>query len=657
MKNLALFRLNRWLIFTLVVTLIGCKSEGPVKSSVTETIDVTALDPHSYANFNEVHTQHLYLELEVNFTNQKIYGVARHTLINRKATKAIFDINGPVIQKVTLGPKGKEVEADFVIGKMDKDSILGQPLIVTITPSTKYVNIYYQTGDECAALEWSSQEEKDRPFVYSQGQAILTRSWIPLQDSPNVRITYQAKVTVPKGLMALMSAENPKKTNEQGLYNFSMKQPIPSYLIALTIGKYSYHSYNERCGVYADSEVLPKAAEEFSELPEMMAAAENLYGPYAWGRYDLMVQHPSFPFGGMENPRLTFVSPSIISGDKSLVSVIAHELAHSWSGNLVTNASWNDFWLNEGFTVYLEHRIMEYLKGQEYSNILCEIEFDELNQELKEIKASEHPEDARLKLNLTNRNPDDGMTSVAYVKGAYFLKTLEAKIGRTKMDAFLKGYFKKFAFQNITTETFYDYLHSQLLTVQGISFNTDEWLYLNELPKNMVKIQSKDLDTMRLLAKKTNQGENIFAPVKKFKWVEKKYKKKRQLKSFKKVYFTVQLDPKKYNTQMWQTYLRSLDSTLSTSTLNTIDESVGFSHANNEIRFEWYMVCLKNNHWAIKEGLSEFLRNIGRRKYVLPLFKELLRHPKERNWTAELYRNAKANYHSVTRKSVERLMK
>jgi aminopeptidase N len=320
-----------------------------------------------------------------------------------------------------------------MIGKWDKDSILGQPLLISIKPGTKYINIYYETTEKTEAIDWLAPnltEGEDLPFMYTQGQAILTRTWIPIQDSPTNRLTYSADVHVPEEMMAIMSASNPTKKAVDGKYHFEMKQPIPCYLIALASGNIEYRSLGNNCGVYAEPKVLGKAANELVDLPRMMRAAEGLYGPYKWDQYDVLVLPYSFPFGGMENPRLTFLSPTVIAGDRSLVSVVAHELAHSWSGNLVTNASWEDFWLNEGFTVYFENRIMEELFGKDVADILALIEFAELQDELKTIAKSKYPQDAQLKLELRGRNPDDGMTDIAYVKGAFFLKTLEEKVGR-----------------------------------------------------------------------------------------------------------------------------------------------------------------------------------------------------------------------------------
>jgi leukotriene-A4 hydrolase len=538
---------------------------------------------------------------------------------------------------------------------MDTDSILGQPLVVTIPSGTEYINIYYQTSERCDALEWIEAEHTSSgkfPFLYSQGQAILTRTWIPIQDSPANRFTYDATLHVPKGMMALMSAENPKKKSTDGTYHFEMKLPIPSYLIALTVGDIGYRALDKRCGVYAEAPMLERAAKEFQDLPKMITAAESLYGPYAWGQYDVIVQHQSFPFGGMENPMLTFINPSIVAGDRSLVSVIAHELAHSWSGNLVTNESWNDFWLNEGFTVYIEHRIMEELYGKELSNTLCEIEHFELIEELKTIASSTHPEDSRLYLSLKGRNPDDGMTSVAYVKGAYFLKTLEATVGRRKMDAFVKAYFDQYKFKTIRTELFHTFLNKNLLYPNNIEFNTDEWFYLEGLPMNSITIKSKRLELMRSYAERTNRGEDIFAPVKKIRWVKVKGKKKKRKETY-----TEQLNTKAFITQEWQTYLRSLSLSIDTATLDQMDRYAKFSEANNELKFEWFLLNIRKENRSIRAKLKTFLIETGRRKYILPLYRALAVYPTDKQWAIGVFKQAQGGYHSVSRNSISEVFK
>ncbi len=643
------FRLNSILIIASLL-LFSCKTETDKNATMTESINVSVQDPHSYSNINEIRTKHLSLDLEINFENKTMYGVARHQMSDSKANTAIFDINGQVIQKITIGKKGAEKEADFVIGKIDSDSILGQPLVVSIPRGTKYINIYYQTTDRCDALEWIEAENTASgkyPYLYSQGQAILTRTWIPLQDSPSNRFTYDATLHVPKGLMALMSAENPKYKSPKGIYHFEMNLPIPSYLIAITVGDISYKALDKQCGVYAESPMLNRAVKEFQDLPRMIDAAEMLYGPYAWGRYDVIVQHKSFPFGGMENPMLTFINPSIVAGDGSLVSVIAHELAHSWSGNLVTNESWNDFWLNEGFTVYIEHRIMEELYGKELSNTLCEIEHYELVQELKSIASSSHPEDSRLYLSLKGRNPDDGMTSVAYVKGAYFLKTLEATVGRKKMDGFVKDYFQYYKFKTIRTEIFHTFLNKKLLYPNNIEFNTDEWFYLEGLPLNSIAIKSKRLELMRDYADQTNRGDDIFAQVERYRWVKIKGKNKKRKESY-----MEQLDIKNFNTQEWQTYIRNLSLRIDTTHLDQIDQYAHFSEANDELKFEWFLLNIKKENRSIRSKLRVFLIETGRRKYILPLYRALCLNSKDKVWAKQVFNEAKGGYHSVSRNSI-----
>ena len=464
---------NFYCLIFLVGLLMSCDQKPSATETSTEKLADSTFDDHSYSNLREIHTTHLDLELEVNFQNKTIYGVARHTMNNNNSDTAIFDINGLLIQKVTLGTINHEKETDFVIGNMDKDSILGQPLLVTTRNKTQQINIYYQTTENSAALDWLDSNltsSKTKPFLYTQGQAILTRTWIPIQDSPSNRITYSAKVSVPDDLMAVMSAKNKRENISNGNYFFEMKKPIPSYLIALAVGDLSYQSLGPNTGFYCEPELAKACLFEFQDLQKMMQAAEKIYGKYQWGKYDLLVLPYSFPFGGMENPMLTFVNPTIITGDRSLTSVVAHELAHSWSGNLVTNHTWNDFWLNEGFTVYFEQRIMEELYGKDVSDILAAIEFYELQDELKTIASSNNPEDSRLFLNLKGRDPDDGMTDIAYVKGSFFLKTLEQKVGREKFDLFIKSYFKKHAFKTINSGDFINYLEENLLEKNKIKF-------------------------------------------------------------------------------------------------------------------------------------------------------------------------------------------
>lgn len=632
-------------LMILPLLLISCDDKTSVEQSKIVHINQQIRDAHSYANINEIRTKHLHLEMDVNFDSKIIYGVARHEMINNGADTAIFDLRNLTIQKVTIGKKGNEQNTSYVIGQEDKDSILGAPLFVKIDSSVQFINIYYQTNAQSAALDWLAPEQtkgKKFPYLYTQGQAILTRTWIPCQDSPSNRITYSADVKVPVELMALMSAKNPTSKSADGHYHFEMKQPIPAYLIALAVGNLQYKKLGENCGVYSEPEMIGQVAWEFQDLNAMILAAENLYGKYQWEQYDVIVLPYSFPFGGMENPRLTFANPTLLAGDRSLISVIAHELAHSWSGNLVTNATWEDFWLNEGFTVYFENRIMESMYGKEIADMLALVEFQELESEITEIHEGDHPEDTYLKLELNGRDPDDGMTSIAYVKGAFFLKTLEQKVGREKMDEFVNSYFHDFQFRTLTTEVFEKYLNEKLLRPNKIQFNTKEWLYGKGLPNNCIRIRSERYEDAQRLAKDFVAGKDIF----------KKYRKKSSRNPR-----TIQ-KRSDLTTQEWLAFIRELPRDLSLEQLRKLDDRFHFkSWGNAEIATEWYVLGIQANYPDIRLDMKQFLLKIGRRKFLLPIYKNLAKTPDNKAWARRVFEQAKPGYHAVSRVTIADLLK
>jgi aminopeptidase N len=633
-------------VFKALILLIGlnsCENTLTTTKKTTVSGNVALHDAHSYSNIQQIRTKHLHLDLDVDFERKTIYGVARHEMERLTATDtAIFDINGPEIQKVTIGPKGSEKETNFIIGTSRK--YIGQPLSVKIEKNTKFINIYYKTTENAAALDWmdpSLTAGKKHPYLYTQGEAILTRTWIPSQCTPANRITYSADVKVPESLMAVMSATNPRKKSADGRYHFEMNQPIPAYLIALAVGNLSYQELGPNCGVYTEPEMIKQAAWEFVDLPKMIGAAEKLYGPYKWGQYDVIVLPYSFPFGGMENPRLTFASPTLITGDRSAVSVIAHELAHSWSGNLVTNASWDDFWLNEGFTVYFENRIMEELYGKEVADMLALIEFQEMQNEIADFIKNKHPEDTHLKLSLKDRDPDAGMTSIAYVKGAFFLKTLERDCGRRRFDEFLKGYFEDHQFSTLTTEDFRQYLYDKLLKPNHIQFNVDQWLYKSGLPKNCYAITSPRFEKIQQLAIDFAKGKNIFA-------TPKKRKGKKRVPP---------LTRDQFIPQEWQAFIRQLPTNIAPEKLALIDEKLHFSTwKNSEVATEWYVLCIKAGYTAIRPTMKAFLLRTGRRKFLLPIYTALTESKDDKNWALKVYAEARTNYHPVSVMTIDELV-
>jgi aminopeptidase N len=572
-------------------------------------------DPHSAAA-SDARVSHLHWTANVNVETHIISANATFDFVAEKGAKQIsFDTKDLNIEWVKVNGKKAFFSLDEV------KPFLGQALHVEIKDTDNQVSIQYTTSPNAEALLWV-EKENELPFLFSQSQAILARTWIPCQDSPSVRFTYSADVTVPKELMALMSAENPQVKSPDGKYHFEMKQRIPSYLLALAVGDVAFKSLSENTGVYATADMLELAHNEFSDMPGMVKAAEDLYGPYAWERYDVLVLPGAFPFGGMENPRLTFATPTILAGDKSLVSLIAHELAHSWSGNLVTNATWNDFWLNEGFTVYFEQRIMESLYGKAKAEMLATLARQDLNATLADLPA----EDTHLKLALENRNPDDGMNDIAYNKGYFFLRTIEEKIGREKFDAFLKNYFQSHAFGVMTTEGFIDILTTELLTKeQADAIGINEWIYSAGLPANTAVVQSAELEKVDELRLKWEGDEikNSDLP-----WNNWSYQERYR-------------------------FLSNVNYNLSLTKIQSLDESFHISKiGNSEVLFAWLMLSIQAKNEAVFADLATFLEKVGRRKFVAPLY-EAMENSGYHVTALSIYAHCRGNYHAVTQNTVD----
>ncbi|UXP32834.1 M1 family metallopeptidase [Reichenbachiella agarivorans] len=599
-----------------------------------EPMNTVIKDNHSYANPSESIVTHLDWTAELDFEKHIIAATAKLTLDNTPQVKhVILDTKGLNIVEIK-NQDGETLNYEL----KPEDPILGSALLIEIDPETTEVSITYQTTPEAEALQWLTPEQtqgKVKPFLFSQSQAILARSWIPIQDSPGIRFTYTAEVTVPRDLLPLMSASNPVEKNTTGTYHFEMKQPIPAYLMALTVGDIDFLPLGQRSGVYAEPSMLEKSADEFEGLENMIAAAEELYGAYRWDRYDIIVLPPSFPFGGMENPRLTFATPTIIAGDKSLISLVAHELAHSWSGNLVTNATWDDFWLNEGFTVYFENRIMESLYGREYSEMLAMLSLQDLKAEIIEISAT-NPADTHLKLNLDGRNPDDGLTAIAYDKGYFFLRLIEETVGREKWDAFVKNYFNTNAFKVMTTEEFVEILQRDLIDENTVGLDStfyQQWIYGPELPANCPQPVSNKFDNVEKAL--SNWQEN---------------------------HDTVTLDSSygssQWSTHEWLHFIRLLPENYGIEEMTLLDDAFDFTNSgNSEIFALWAVQIISNQYEAGYPNLEKFLVHTGRRKFLTPLYKELIKTEEGTEMARAIYQKARPNYHSVAYNSIDALLK
>ena len=404
-----------------------------------------AVDAASYAKPLEARVANVDLDLALDFDAKKVSGTAALDVIAKPGVKqVILDSKGLEIAEVT-DSEGKPLK--WALGATDPSK--GAPLTVDLPGDGKQrIIIRYSSTPDAAALQWLSPGQtagKKHPYLLSQGQPTLNRTWIPTQDSPGIRQTWSATVTAPEPLKVVMSGERLTPDGEPAgdgrrAYRFRMDKPVAPYLIAIAAGDLAFRELGPRTGVWTEPVMLDRAAAELTDTEKMVEAAEKLYGPYRWGRYDVIVLPPSFPYGGMENPTLTFLTPTFIAGDKSLVGLVAHELAHSWSGNLVTNATWADSWLNEGFTSYFENRIMEAIYGPHRAAQEAALSFDEMTKALEEEGATAPT--TRLHLQPTEANPDGGSSGIVYDKGSIFLRTLEKLVGRERFDAWLQILFR-----------------------------------------------------------------------------------------------------------------------------------------------------------------------------------------------------------------------
>jgi leukotriene-A4 hydrolase len=609
------------------MTLLNACGNGMQKEKMPAADTSMSKDIHTLSNADSIDMQHLDLDIRVDMAHKEISGNAKWTINNKTQAKELrLDTYDLTIDSTVVDGAKATYKLDAPL------QYLGSALHIPVTGNSKQVTIYYHTGKNARALQWLEPQQtldKKYPFLYTQSESIYARSWIPCADGPGIRFTYTARVTAPKGLMALMSAENPQAVSDSGIYHFNMNIPIPAYLMALAVGDIAFKSIDSRTGVYAEKGMIDKARWEFEDVGKMVNTAEQLYGPYRWGRYDVLVLPPGFPIGGMENPRLTFSTPTIIAGDRSLVSLIAHELAHSWSGNLVTNATWNDFWLNEGFTDYFERRIMEQMMGKSYSDMLWELGYQDLVDNVKELGAQS--KDTWLKLDLKGRDPDDGLTDIPYEKGSHFLKLIELSVGREKFDRFLGKYFNEHAFKTITTEEFLAYLDSNLLhhdstLIKKIGINA--WVYGPGIPANCPRADSERFTKVNKAREHFLQGTS-----------------------------PALLATKEWTTHEWLQFLRKMPASLSASQMKQLDDAFNFTNSgNSEIADLWFIMAVRSAYTPAYPAMEKFLSSVGRRKFLEPLYGEMMKTPNGTGMAKELYGKYRGNYHPLAQESLDKIV-
>jgi leukotriene-A4 hydrolase len=608
---------------------VACMPRGDADSLAS-----VPADPHSHAQPQVARVSSVSLDLIPDFTARAICGTAELSIRrNENADSVVLDARDLTIHRV------RTVAGDTLGFALSPGSeFLGSRLAVQLPAATRdrvtRIFVDYETSPDAAALQWLSPAQTaggNAPFLFTQGQAILTRTWIPTQDSPGLRQSYKAIVRVPRGMRAVMSARDvsaPDETDGEGrvVYRFELETPVPPYLFALAVGDIAFRAIGENTGVFAEPSVVERAASEFAEVDAMMTAAERLYGPYRWGRYDILVLPPSFPFGGMENPMLTFATPTILAGDRSLVSLVAHELAHSWSGNLVTNATWDDFWINEGFTTYIEARIMEELRGREYADMLRALG----RQDLESAMGSMDAADTRLRLDTRDRDPDDAVTDIAYEKGSAFLQTVESVVGRERIDAWLRSYFDRHAFQPMTSERLIADLRENLLQRgEEERIQVQRWIYQPGLPANAPPAESRLLMAVDSAVATWNAGAPSSA-----------------------------INTSNWSTQEWLHFLRAVPERVPVNRLTELDRAFNLTASgNSEILHQWLLISVRNRYQPAFPALDRFLTSQGRRKYLTPLYTELMKTSWGRSMARDIYQRARPTYHAVSTSTIDRVVR
>jgi leukotriene-A4 hydrolase len=584
-------------------------------------------DPHSYYDDAQPRTRHLGLELEVDFEGRCLHGWA------------LLDMGEPRSGPLDLDTKGLDIfsvegedETEIPFELADEEPVLGRRLRLELPPGTRRVTIEYSSSPEAIGLQWldpAQTEGKRQPFLFTHFQPIHARTCMPVQDSPRARVTYRAAITVPKALTAVMSAgsvgEQPGDRPGTRTLLFDMPQPIPSYLIALAVGDLDSRDLSPRSRVWAEPRTVEAAAHEFAEIEDMIETAEGLFGPYEWDRYDMIVLPPSFPYGGMENPRLTFLTPTLLAGDRSLVDVVAHELAHSWTGNLVTNANVDHFWLNEGSTVWAERRIVEALHGEDAAVLGWAIGEKALRAEFERFGAEATV--TRLRNDLRGTDPDDVFSSIPYEKGSRFMVLLERTAGRERFDAFIRRYIERFRFTSITTEEFMEFVEKEL---PGVAAEVDaqRWLYETGMPPNAPVFRSDRLEALTALAADFAGGARPGPE-----------------------------DIASWSPAEMLVYLQRLPRPVDEAACRWLDRNLELtSRGNYEILVEWLAIAAASDYEPAFPRLREVLLRVGRMKYLRPLYKALGGHPRTRALAREVYAAASPGYHELSRRASEAVM-
>jgi leukotriene A-4 hydrolase/aminopeptidase len=584
---------------------------------------MSRLDPHSYADDAQPRTTSLDWKASVDYSTRVLRAEVTLRFAKPGAQGGSLDLDTRALDiDAVLGPDG----AALTYTLHAADPILGSRLEVAVPAGAESIHIRYRTTPEASALQWLTPEQtlgKEHPYLFSQCQAIHARSIVPCQDTPAIRQTFTASLDVPAELRAVMAAATQGREEHAGraVERFAMPQPIPPYLFAFAVGDLASKELSPRSRVWAEPAQLEAAAWELAEVEDHLRAAESLFGPYDWERFDLLVMPPSFPYGGMENPRLTFLTPSLLAGDRSLVNVVAHELAHSWTGNLVTSTTAEHFWLNEGFTVFAERRILEVLEGAEMAALHAAIGYQRLLQSF--AQHADHPELTKLRTELTGIDPDEAFSQVPYEKGYLFLKALEAAAGREAFDALLTTWLRKYRFGAAATD---DFLALVEQVIPGLLAKVDAkaWVDGPGLPASYWKPESARLAAVEKIASRVPTLE----------------------------------ETKDWSATEWQLYLEAMPKPASLEVCKELDARYALTASRNpEVLVSWLVLACESGYAPVLPRATELLGHIGRMKYLKPIFRALAGRAETKPLAHELFERFRGQYHPIAQQMLRGVLK
>lgn len=578
------------------------------------------IDPHSYYDNSQPKITSFNLKAKIDFEKNKL--ICKVVLFFEKEVTGTLrlDSRDLIIKSVSY-----EDGSPLHFKVHTKDKVLGNLFEIDFQKPSKSAVIEYEVEKDSTALQWLKPEQtkgKQKPFLFTQCQPHHARSLVPLQDSPSVRITYTAELTVPSDLTAVMAAGASEvledKDKGEKTFCFKMPQPIPPYLFAFAVGRITSKDLSSRSKIWAEPEIVEKAAYEFEEIEEMIKKAESLFGPYEWERYDLLVLPPSFPYGGMENPRLTFITPTLIAGDRSLVSVVIHELAHSWTGNLVTNLNAQHFWINEGFTVWAERRIVEAIYGVEASVMAYAQGFNALKSAIDRF--GENSPFTCLVTNLEDVDPDDVFSEIPYEKGSLFLRLLEETVSRASFDRFIRAYIEKYRFTSIDTKELCSFIEAHFPNLLE-KVSADKWLYSPGIPDNCPKVVSSRLEFITNLSSGFKFGT---------------YPTPEEIASM--------------NPSEKLVYFQGLPRVLNTEQLDFLVANFNLKEVtNSEILTEYLIISASSDYEPAFPQTKAFLSEVGRMKYIRPIYKAMGRNKRTREMAREIFEKTKDSLHPLSR--------